>query len=135
MNQSAPNRRVPRREYSRDFKRQVAQQSLSADATVTQVAKDNNIPEGCVWRWRREYAAGKYGKPSEKVSLLPVGIATPPEEAGQVDVAADVDNAATPVPNTSTSAGYLELYMGSVRLMIHGSPDRQVIKDVIEVLR
>ena len=67
-----------------------------------------------------EYAAGKFGS-IEQTAFLPVTIEQSEEESLK-------DTAPEPT-------GYLELQIGAARLIIHGSPDRMVLKSVIEELR
>jgi len=111
------------RKFSPEFKRQVVEQSLAGHATVVAVARAHAISRSMIWRWRSEYKANNLATPA--VSFLPVGIATP----------SDVDLAVEPKSEAPTSASYLELHLGSARLVIHGRPDLQVVKGVIEVLR
>lgn len=115
-----PSRQLPRKQYSTNFKREVVEQSFERNASIAAIARENGINANILWRWRHEYAAGKFGS-IEQTAFLPVTI-----EQSEVESLKDT----APEPT-----GYLELQIGAARLIIHGSPDRLVLKSVIEALR
>jgi len=124
MGEHKSTERSPARKFSKEFKRRVVEQSQVGGATVAIVARENGIREALLWRWRREYDAGKFDAPPEQVNFLPLGIQAPTDEH-HVNRSND-----SPMPS-----GYLELHLGSARVLIHGSPDRQTLANVIEALR
>ena len=120
--------RKPRRatrSFSIEFKRQVVEQSLAGIQTIAAVAREHDIREGQLWRWRRDYEAGKFDVPSKKVNFLPVGIQAPTDQESDV----------THKTESLVSTNCLELHLGPARLLIHGRPDRQTLVNVIEALR
>ena len=123
-NSRLPSRQLPRKQYSVDFKREVVEQSFVRNASIAAVARENGINANILWRWRHEYEAGKFGA-AEQTAFLPITIEQAPLESVQ-----DSSPDRSPEPT-----GYLELRIGSAKLTIHGSPDRLVLKCVIEALR
>ena len=119
-----PSRQLPRKQYSVDFKREVVEQSFVRNASIAAVARENGINANILWRWRHEYEAGKFGA-AEQTAFLPITIEQAPLESVQ-----DSSPDSSPEPT-----GCLELRIGSAMLTIHGSPDRLVLKCVIEALR
>jgi transposase len=119
-----PSRQLPRKQYSVDFKREVVEQSFVRNASIAAVARENGINANILWRWRHEYEAGKFGA-AEQTAFLPITIEQAPLASVQ-----DSSPDSSPEPT-----GYLELRIGSANLTIHGSPDRLVLKCVIEALR
>ncbi|WP_250495498.1 transposase [Caballeronia sp. GAWG1-1] len=70
--------------FPREFKRQLAEQTFEPGASVSLVARRNDINTNLLFRWRRQYLQGVFGAPHpahaqqqsnvDVAPLLPVGI-------------------------------------------------------------
>ncbi|WP_087087112.1 transposase [Caballeronia catudaia] len=70
--------------FAREFKRQLVEQTLEPGASVSLVARRNDINTNLLFRWRRQYLQGAFGAPrpgparqepdGDVASLLPVSI-------------------------------------------------------------
>ena len=70
--------------FPREFKRQLAEQTFEPGASVSLVARRNDINTNLLFRWRRQYLQGVFGAPLpahaqqqsnvDVAPLLPVGI-------------------------------------------------------------
>ena len=70
--------------FPREFKRQLVEQTFEAGASVSLVARRNDINTNLVFKWRRQYLQGAFGAPhpaharqqsdDDVAPLLPVSI-------------------------------------------------------------
>ena len=88
MTPASQYRNLPRRRFSREFKREVVELLNEEAATVAEVARMYELHPNQLFRWRREYAHGIYGaevavKPNIP-ALLPVVVEPDSERAPPV---------------------------------------------------
>lgn len=75
-----------RRRYSRDFKRQLVEQTLSGQESVSVIARRHDVNANQLFRWRRDYQNGLL---ADTQTLLPVRVismssASPVEESNAI---------------------------------------------------
>jgi len=72
-------RNLPRRRFSREFKREVVELLNEQAATVAEVARTYDLHPNQLFRWRAEYGRGAYGPVevslASKAVLVPVELA------------------------------------------------------------
>ncbi|SUA56161.1 Uncharacterised protein [Oligella ureolytica] len=68
------------------------------------------------WRW--QYRKGQFGTVDQAVSLVPVCLTSP-----------------EPTVTTTTNSSYFELQIHAVRLQIHGTPDMQLLPELLKLIK
>jgi len=120
---------LDRQRYSHEFKRQIVEESLTSGASIAAVAQAHGINANLLHKWRWSYRNGEYGTFAEPSTLAAVQIVNPARLA-----------VANPSQPTTISAdtkpsGYIELFFNDTRVLVHGAPDSQTLRSVIDALR
>ena len=133
MHQVGPGGR--RRHFSRAFKRQIVEETLAGERSVSQIARDLDVNANLVFRWRRAYRDGQF---DDHASLVPVnGIDDQATEAASTSVATE----ARPVESRSAHRpghwdGQLSITTaGGHHVDVSGAVDPDVLQAALEVLR
>lgn len=112
-----------RRRWPVADKIRIVQESLIAGASVSLVARANDVNANQVFLWRRRFHNGLLRPARGDSSLLPVRVTR---------------NAATSAPRTrpepAATTGSILIELTSARLRIEGSVDRATLLAVLEVL-
>ena len=104
------NQPLYRQRYSREFKRQIVEESLTPGASIAAVAQAHYINANLLHKWRWSYRNKEYGavaKPSQPTTI-------------------SADTKLT---------GHIELFFNTTRVLVHGAPDSQTLRSVIDALR
>lgn len=118
-----------RQRYSREFKRQIVETSLAPGASIAAVAQAHGINANLLHKWRWRYRNGEYGavaEPSALATLQMVKSAT---------LAVANQHQPTTIRTETTSSSAIELFFNNTRVLVHGAPDSQTLRSIIEVLR
>lgn len=131
MHQVQPDGRR-RQHYSRAFKRQVVEETLVGDRSVSQLARDHDVNANLVFRWRRAYREGRF---DERASLIPVNVVA--DEATESSVAATGTRPVESRPKGGPAqGGHLSITTaGGHRLTVSGSVNPAVLQVALETLR
>jgi len=118
-----------RQRYSHEFKRQIVEASLSPNTSIAAVAQAHGINANLLHKWRWRYRHGAFCAVSVPPTLTAVQMVKPARLA-----------VAKPTQPTKISAdikhfGYIELYFNNTRVLVHGAPDGQTLRSVIDALR
>lgn len=122
------NRPLDRQRYSREFKRQIVEASLTPGASIAAVAQAHGINANLLHKWRWSYRNGEYGTFAEPPTLAAVQTVNPARLA-----VAKPSQPTTIRANTKPS-GYIELYFNQTRVLVHGAPDSQTLRNIIDTL-
>lgn len=114
----APSRRT---RYSLEFKQRLVQASFAPGASIARLAREHGLNANQLFNWRHQYRKGQLGPVSPSPLLLPVDI---------IDATA-APASTSPTPQTASS---LELTLAKGRLSIHGRPDPETLRLVLQVL-
>lgn len=114
----APSRRT---RYSLEFKQRLVQASFAPGASIARLAREHGLNANQLFNWRYQYRKGQLGPVSPSPLLLPVDI---------IDAMA-APASTSPTPQTASS---LELTLDKGRLSIHGRPDPETLRLVLQVL-
>jgi transposase len=117
-----------RHRYSLEFKRQIVEESLELGTSIAAVAQTHGINANLLHKWRWCYRNGELGTASLLLSTARRHVRLPSAQQRK------------PTPSIqakalATSTGHIELYVKEIRVLIHGTPDRQTLRNVIEALR
>lgn len=112
-----------RRRYTLAFKRQVVEETLAGDESVSVVARRHDVNANLLFNWRLRYQNGSLTGAAEKpaAALLPIRVAAAP-----VDKVAD---------KRTERVAELDLLLASGhRLRVYGAVDPAVLRLTLEVL-
>lgn len=110
-----------RRQYSKAFKRQVVEEVLKGEESVSVVSRRHDINTNMLFSWRRQYLAGKYEERGAS-SLIPIAV-MPAMASDEVHC------------RERSDSDRLEIVLsGGHRLDIQGAVSPAVLRTVLEVL-
>lgn len=112
---------IRRTRYSLEFKQRIVEASFAPGTSIAQLAREHGLNANQLFNWRYQYRKGQLGPVSSSPSLLPVEVIDP--------IAAPATT--SPPPQT---ASRLELTLAKGRLSIHGCPDPETLRLVLQVL-
>jgi transposase len=108
-----------RRHRSKQERRQIAQESLQAGASVAVVARRHGVNANQVFHWRKLLGEGRLDVTPAPAQLMPVRITEMIEDrSGAV----------------RQQAGIIQIEVGRVRVRVEGSVDREALRMVLEQL-
>jgi len=110
-----------RRGYTLAFKRQVVEEAMAGDESVSVVARRHDLNANLLFTWRRRYRQGTLaGAAEEKATLLPI----------RVTAAAEKD-----VSKPAEGGAELELLLAQGhRVRVRGAVEPAVLRAALEVL-
>ena len=118
-----------RQRYSREFKRQIVEESLTSGASIAAVAQAHGINANLLHKWRWSYRNGECGTFAEPSTLAAVQIVNPAR------LAAAKPSQPTTISANTKRTGHIELFFNDTRVLVHGAPDSQTLRSVIDALR
>ena len=123
------NQPLDRKRYSREFKRQIVEVSLTPCASIAAVAQAYGINANLLHKWRWSYRHGAFGAVTAPSTLAAVQIANPARL-----VVVKPSQPAT-ISTNKKLTGHIELFLNNTRILVHGAPDSQTLRSVIDALR
>jgi len=109
-----------RRRYSREFKRQVVEQSQQPGVSAAQVARAYELNGNLLHTWRRHYRSGLLGPVGgQSASLIPVALSASPTSQ------------ATPV----VTGHLVSIHCGELVITLPSDVDPSTLKTVLAALR
>lgn len=120
-----------RRRYSKEFRRQVVQETLAPGASVAGVALRHRLNTNLVFTWRRKLLPTLVPARAKSVKLLPVTIA---DVGASVPALAPEPVAASQRARRSRARGAIEIEFNGARIVVKGAVDGQVLRVVLEAL-
>ena len=131
MHQVEPGGR--RRHFSRAFKRQVVEETLAGDRSVSQIARDHDVNANLVFRWRRAYREGRF---DYRASLIPVNVVADDSAEPTPTVAEPRPTASRPRKQPNPADGHLSITTAAGHhLAVSGPVDPAVLQAALAVLR
>ena len=123
------NQPLDRQRYSREFKRQIVEASLTPGASIAAVAQAYGINANLLHKWRWRYRHGDFGAVAEQSTLATVQMVNPAR------LAVAKPSQPTTISANTKLTGHIELLFNNTRVLVHGAPDRQTLRSVIDALR
>jgi transposase len=118
-----------RQRYSHAFKRQIVEATMVSGASIAGVALAYGINTNLLHKWRSRYRHGEYGTVADTSILPPVRL-----PAHVRTSKAAQPNYSNQIASLANSIGHIELFVKETRVLIHGTPDCQTLRNVIEAL-
>lgn len=116
-------RNEPWRSFTRAFKRQLVETLLASPDSMARVARDNDLNQNQLAKWRVDYQAGLL-EDNGTARLLPVAV------IGRVPDERPTQIVRSHRAVTTTQPGF-ELILPKGRVVVHGTSDLQILRDVI----
>jgi len=119
-----------RRRFSKEFKRQVVEETLVRGASVAAIAMSHRLNANQVFTWRRRYLRESAGIAGKTVKMLPVTI-----EAPSVPLSVQRRSQSSTRRSTSSLArGLIEIEYAGATIRVRGIVDAAALHAVLEVL-
>lgn len=119
---------LDRQRYSHEFKRQIVEASLTPGTSIAAVAQAHGINANLLHKWRWRYRHGAFCAVSVPPTLTAVQIVKPAR------LAVAKPSQPTTISADTKPSGYIELYFNNTRVLVHGAPDSQTLRSVIDAL-
>lgn len=119
-----------RRRFSKEFKRQVVEETLVRGASVSAIALRHRLNANQVFNWRRKYLRETALAPTKAVKMLPVTI-----EAASVP--RPVPKPSQGLARRSTSSrprGSIEIEYAGATIRVRGVADTEALRVALETL-
>ncbi len=121
-------RRGKRRRYTKEFRRQVVEETLVPGASIAGVALKHHLNANLVFTWRRRLLPALAPVRARAVKLLPVTITDPETRAAP---AADTGAAGK---RRYRTRGTIEIELNGARLVVKGAVDAEALRVVLAAL-
>ena len=119
-----------RRRFSKEFKRQVVEETRVRGASVAAIAMSHRLNANQVFTWRRKYLRESAGVAIEAVKMLPVTI-----EAPSVPLSVQRPSQSSTRRSTSSlTRGSIEIEYAGASIRVHGMVDTEALRVALEVL-
>jgi transposase len=115
-----------RRFRTRQERRRIVEETLKPGASVSLVARANDVNANQVFHWRRQYREGWFEEAEPAGSLIPVRIASASNKPAPA-----TGKTSKTIPSAS---GTIEIDLGHARVRIEGA-DAECIRAALEGLR
>ena len=120
-----------RRRYSKEFRREVVQETLAPGASVAGVALRHRLNTNLVFTWRRKLLPTLVPAQAKSVKLLPVTIA---DAGALVRGLTPEPVAASQRARRSRARGAIEIECNGARIVVKGAVDGQTLRVVLAAL-
>jgi len=120
---------LARRQYSRELKRKIVEESLAPGASIAAVALLHGINANLLHKWRWSYRHGEFG------AVFAPSILTAMQIVKSARLAATNPSQPTKISADIKPSGHIELFFNDTRVLVHGAPDSQTLRSVIDALR
>ena len=123
------NQPLDRQRYSREFKRQIVKESMTPGVSIAAVARSHGINANLLHKWRSRYRHAEFAAVTAASTLTTVQIVNPAR------LAIAKPSQPTTIRTKTTPSSYIELHFSNTRVLVHGAPDSQTLRSVIDALR
>ena len=123
-----------RRRWSEDEKARIIEESFTAGAKVSDVARKHGVSRGLIFAWRKEARVDGLAIPAAP-RLIPVQLAVSPSLPSSVLPAPLAQTPPPPVRSTGRKAGMIEIDLGGgKRVRVDANVDADALGRVLDVL-
>jgi transposase len=120
-----------RRRFSKEFKRQVVEETLVRGASVAAIAMGHRLNANQVFTWRRKYLRESAVAPTKAIKMLPVTI-----EASRAPLPMRMPSQSSPHRSTARALprGSIEIENAGATIRVRGEVDTDALRVALEVL-
>ena len=123
-----------RRRWSEDEKARIIEESFTAGAKVSDVARKHGVSRGLIFAWRKEARVDGIAIPAVP-RLIPVQLAASPPSPSSVLPAPLAQTPLPPVRSAGRKAGMIEIDLGDgKRVRVDANVDADALGRVLDVL-
>lgn len=119
--------RTGRPNYTKEFKRRLAIEACEPDISVAKLALRYGLNANMLFKWRREYRAGKFGAQS-------IACQTPETPQFLSVVTSAMSTRAKPAKVVTHELGYIEILRGEWRIRVCGDVTASALHLVLDCL-
>jgi transposase len=120
-----------RRRFTKEFRRQVVEETLAPGASVAGVALRHRLNANLVFTWRRKLLPALAPRRAKSVKLLPITVTESP--AALPAVAAEPVAASQPVRRARVR-GAIQIELNGARIVLKGAVDAAALRVVLTAL-
>ncbi len=128
-------RRRRRRNFTPEFRKQLAQRAAEPGVSVSLLAQENDINVNMLFKWRRELREGRLDGVVHRQAMLPVTIVE--ENPANLPLAnsTDMPDAVAGQAAAANRQGVIEIQMAGAIMRFDGQADLATIRAVLGMLR
>lgn len=123
---------LKRQRYSHECKRRIVEASLAPDASMAAIAQTHGIKANLSHQWRWNYRHGEFGAVA---AVTAPSALTALQMVNPVRLAVAKPSQPATISTDIKPSGHIELFFNDTRVLVHGAPDRQTLRSVIDALR
>jgi len=123
-------RRGKRRRFTKEYRRQVVEETLVPGASIAGVALKHRLNANLVFTWRRRLLPALAPARSKAVKLLPLTIA----DADVTSAPATDAGAPSKPARRYRTRGVIEIELNGARLVVKGAVDAEALRVVLSAL-
>lgn len=120
-----------RRRFTKEFKRQVVEETLAGEASVAGVVLRHRLNANLVFTWRRQYLRALAAGQAKPVKTLPVTVT---DSSATVPALVTEPNTANMPARRSRPRGAIEIELNGARIVLKGAVDGQALRVVLAAL-
>jgi transposase len=120
-----------RRRFSKEFKRQVVEETLVRGASVAAIAMSHRLNANQVFTWRRKYLRESAAAPTKAVKMLPVTIEAP---SMLLPLRAPSQSSRHRSTARALPRGSIEIEYAGATIRVRGMVDTEALRSVLAVL-
>jgi len=132
-----------RKQYSNEFKHQIVEATFKPNTSIAAIALLHGINANLLHKWRWLYRKGELSKASRHKTTLPLmqhaipntPLARLPLASTPTTQSANDTRVSRPNNTEASPSGDIELFFNDIRVLVHGTPDSQTLRNIIEMLR
>ncbi len=134
-------RKLPRRHFSKEMKRQMVEELLRSSVSLAQFARQGDLHYNMLTKWRREYLAGQYGPPVSPTQLEQQWLAVTLSDPASDDTRNEPGRPLAVVPSAPAAkdgngnSHRLRITLSKGELLIEGPCTAILLRTVIEALQ
>jgi transposase len=118
-----------------EFKRELAAAACGPGISVAKLAFEHGVNANLLFKWRREYRAGKYGAPAAAHMPTPHGTDVPiVTNSSEPTLRLLPVQASIAEANVGAASAYIEVVFGHASVRIHGAPATVALRAVLDTL-
>ena len=119
--------------YPLEFKRELAAAACAPGVSVAKLALEHRLNANMLFRWRRQYRAGKFGARDAAHLAAPNGRELP-AATPRSDTAVTLLPVQAPAVEVAAASSSIEVVFRSATVRIRGAPESALLRVVLDTL-
>ena len=132
---ATPVRKRRRRNFTPEFRKQLAQRASEPGVSVSRLAQENDINVNMLFKWRRQLREGRLDGVVHRQAMLPVTIVDENPDNLPLANSTDMPDAVAGKGSAATRPGVIEIQMAGAVVRFDGKADLTTVRAVLGMLR